>query len=100
MAVFLTGNPDYVPAALLHNLKHNKVLHERVLFVTVQNLDVPEVEPEPRLEVDGARARHPPRHAALRLHGKPQHPARPGGAARPRRGLRPDAGELLPRAAR
>ena len=41
MAVFLTGNPDYVPAALLHNLKHNKVLHERVLFVTVQSLDVP-----------------------------------------------------------
>ncbi len=42
IAIFLTGNPDYVPAALLHNLKHNKVLHERVLFVTVQNLDVPE----------------------------------------------------------
>ncbi len=50
LAVFLTGNPDYVPAALLHNLKHNKVLHERVLFVTVQNLDVPEVEPERRME--------------------------------------------------
>jgi KUP system potassium uptake protein len=43
MAIFMTGNPDYVPAALLHNLKHNKVLHERVLFVTVTNLDVPEV---------------------------------------------------------
>ena len=43
MAVFLTGNPGYVPGALLHNLKHNKVLHEQVLFVTVQNLDVPEV---------------------------------------------------------
>jgi KUP system potassium uptake protein len=42
MAVFLTGNPDFVPGALLHNLKHNKVLHERVLFVTVQNLDRPE----------------------------------------------------------
>ena len=41
MAVFLTGNPDYVPAALLHNLKHNKVLHERVLFVTVQNVERP-----------------------------------------------------------
>jgi KUP system potassium uptake protein len=51
MAVFLTGNPDYVPAALLHNLKHNKVLHEKVLFVTVQNLDVPEAEPERRTEV-------------------------------------------------
>ena len=51
MAVFLTGNPDYVPAALLHNLKHNKVLHERVLFVTVENLDVPEAGPENRATV-------------------------------------------------
>jgi KUP system potassium uptake protein len=51
IAVFLTGNPDYVPAALLHNLKHNKVLHERVLFVTVQNLDVPEAGPDNRTEV-------------------------------------------------
>ncbi len=51
MAVFLTGNPDYVPAALLHNLKHNKVLHERVLFVTVQNLDIPEASAEERMEV-------------------------------------------------
>ncbi len=51
MAVFLTGNPDYVPTSLLHNLKHNKVLHERVLFVTVQNMDEPEVAPERRIEI-------------------------------------------------
>jgi KUP system potassium uptake protein len=51
MAIFLTGNSDYVPAALLHNLKHNKVLHERVLFVTVQNLDEPEAGPDRRTEV-------------------------------------------------
>jgi KUP system potassium uptake protein len=51
LAVFLTGNPDYVPAALLHNLKHNKVLHERVLFVTVQNVDEPEVGHDRRTEV-------------------------------------------------
>ncbi len=51
MAVFLTGNPDYVPTSLLHNLKHNKVLHERVLFVTVQNMDEPEVGPERRIEI-------------------------------------------------
>ena len=51
MAVFLTGNPDYVPAALLHNLKHNKVLHEKVLFVTVTNQDVPEVSAEERSTV-------------------------------------------------
>jgi KUP system potassium uptake protein len=44
IAVFMTGQEDYVPGALLHNLKHNKVLHERVLFVTVHNEDVPFVE--------------------------------------------------------
>ena len=52
LAVFLTGNPEYVPAALLHNLKHNKVLHERVFFVTVHNLDVPEARPGHRLETE------------------------------------------------
>jgi KUP system potassium uptake protein len=43
LAIFMTGNSDYVPGALLHNLKHNKVLHERVIFVTVQNVDTPAV---------------------------------------------------------
>jgi len=44
IAVFMTGQEDFVPGALLHNLKHNKVLHERVLFVTVHNEDVPRAE--------------------------------------------------------
>jgi KUP system potassium uptake protein len=52
MAVFLTGNPDVVPASLLHNLKHNKVLHEKVLFVTIQNLDQPEAGRGNRLKVE------------------------------------------------
>jgi KUP system potassium uptake protein len=47
-AVFMTGNLDFVPNALLHNLKHNKVLHEQVFFVTVHNLDVPEADPGDR----------------------------------------------------
>jgi KUP system potassium uptake protein len=51
VAVFMTGNPDYVPTSLLHNLKHNKVLHENVLFVTVQTADVPEVSQHRRSEV-------------------------------------------------
>jgi KUP system potassium uptake protein len=51
LAVFLTGQPDYVPTSLLHNLKHNKVLHERVLFVTVQTADEPEVSSDRRAEV-------------------------------------------------
>jgi KUP system potassium uptake protein len=42
LAVFLTGNQDYVPTSLLHNIKHNKVLHEQVMFVTVQTTDRPE----------------------------------------------------------
>jgi len=51
LAVFLTSQPDYVPTSLLHNLKHNKVLHEQVLFVTVQNVDEPEVAGDRRAEV-------------------------------------------------
>lgn len=51
LAVFMTGNPDYVPTSLLHNLKHNKVLHENVIFVTVENEDVPEVSSQRRAEV-------------------------------------------------
>jgi KUP system potassium uptake protein len=51
LAVFMTSNPDYVPTSLLHNLKHNKVLHENVLFVTVENEDVPEVSQRRRAEI-------------------------------------------------
>jgi KUP system potassium uptake protein len=40
-AVFLTATPDVTPHALLHNLNHNKVLHERVVFLTVEFRDVP-----------------------------------------------------------
>ena len=52
IAIFLTANADFVPACLLHNLKHNKVLHERVLFVTVQNLDQPEADEGGRILVE------------------------------------------------
>ena len=41
MAVFMNGEADLTPTALLHNLKHNNVLHETNLFVTVNTLDVP-----------------------------------------------------------
>ena len=51
IAIFMTGQADYVPGALLHNLKHNKVLHERVIFVTVLNEDDPQVGADRRREV-------------------------------------------------
>jgi KUP system potassium uptake protein len=50
-AVFLTAETGIVPSALLHNLKHNKVLHERNLFVTVRASEVPRVPAEQRGEI-------------------------------------------------
>jgi KUP system potassium uptake protein len=50
-AVFLSASPDSIPSALLHNLKHNQVLHERVLILTVKVEEVPYVEPARRNEV-------------------------------------------------
>jgi KUP system potassium uptake protein len=51
-AIFLTGNPANTPGALLHNLKHNKVLHERNLVVTVRTADRPTVPLEERARVE------------------------------------------------
>ena len=50
-AVFLTANPDNTPGALLHNLKHNKVLHERNLIVSVRTADRPTVDADERATV-------------------------------------------------
>ena len=52
IAVFMTSQADYLPGALLHNLKHNKVLHERVMFVTALNEDVPQIAADRRRAVD------------------------------------------------
>lgn len=51
-AVFLTAEPGNVPNALLHNLKHNKVLHRQNLFVTVRNQEVPWIGINKRLEIE------------------------------------------------
>jgi KUP system potassium uptake protein len=51
-AVFLTTNPDGVPHALLHSLKHYKALHERVVLTTVKVLDVPRVPESQRVQVE------------------------------------------------
>jgi KUP system potassium uptake protein len=51
-AVFLTAEPGTVPNAMLHNLKHNKVLHENNLFVTVQSHEVPWIGINKRVEIE------------------------------------------------
>jgi KUP system potassium uptake protein len=53
-SVFLSTSADIVPAALLHNLKHNQVLHERVLILNVKVEEVPHVPVEKRIEVHDA----------------------------------------------
>jgi KUP system potassium uptake protein len=48
-AVFLTGDPEFTPTALLHNLKHNKILHEHDVILTVETKNIPRVPIEERV---------------------------------------------------
>ncbi len=54
-AVFMSGNPASAPIALLHNLRHNKVLHERVVILSLTTLDVPLVSEADRVQVEPIR---------------------------------------------
>jgi KUP system potassium uptake protein len=51
-AVFLTGDPAAAPTSLMHNLKHNRVLHERNIILTIKTEDVPRVARHERIEID------------------------------------------------
>ena len=51
-AFFLTGDPEVVPSALLHNIKHNRVLHEQTVLLTVETLRVPYATAEERASVE------------------------------------------------
>ena len=51
-AIFLTSDPDVAPVALMHNLKHNKVLHEKNVILTVQTADRPRVPEDKRVEIE------------------------------------------------
>jgi KUP system potassium uptake protein len=51
-AIFMNGTASRTPNAMLHNLEHNKVLHERVVFVTAKTRQVPHVAADDRLEIE------------------------------------------------
>ncbi len=51
-AFFMSGNPSGTPVALLHNLKHNQVLHERIVILSVRTDEAPHIPPEDRLSID------------------------------------------------
>lgn len=55
-AVFMTSNPTGTPPVLLHHFKHNKVLHQTVVLLTVENLNVPEIADEERVVVTHLQA--------------------------------------------
>jgi KUP system potassium uptake protein len=50
-AVFLTSDPEFAPASLMHNLKHNKVLHERNIILTIAVADMPRVPDDDRVQI-------------------------------------------------
>ena len=50
-AVFLTSDPDFAPTAMLHNLKHNKVLHDHNVILTVVTSDTPRVPEDERVQI-------------------------------------------------
>jgi KUP system potassium uptake protein len=51
-AIFLTSEPDTAPVALMHNLKHNKVLHEKNVILTVRTTETPRVDDDQRLNIE------------------------------------------------
>jgi KUP system potassium uptake protein len=51
-AVYMTAQPDGVPYTLLYNLRHNQVLHERIVFLTVQMQEIPRVPPADRVSIE------------------------------------------------
>jgi len=51
-AIFLTSDPDMTPVALMHNLKHNKVLHERNVVLTVRTADAPRLAEDDRVKIE------------------------------------------------
>jgi len=51
-AIFLTGDPEVAPAALMHNLKHNQVLHEQIIILTVKTVNSPRAPDSERIHIE------------------------------------------------
>ena len=96
-AVFMTTSMTGVPHALLHNLKHNKVLHERVMLLTVRIEDVPFVARRAPDRDQGPWRRLLPDHHPLWLHGGNRCSGRPGPGHQMRPPVQDDGHQLLPR---
>src|SRR4030095_4360712 len=71
-AIFMTRSPTGTPPALVHNLEHNKVLHERVVLITVVTEAIPQVPKEERLEVEDLGHGF---HSVIAHYGFAEHPS-------------------------
>ena len=96
-AIFMSAATRGVPSALLHNIKHNKVLHERVVVLTVKIAEVPYVEPDERIEISrSGPGLLPPGAAITASWKKPTFPPRSSTAEMCGGAVRDDADQLLP----
>ena len=74
-AVFLTSDPNVAPSSFMHNLKHNKVVHERVVMMCVRTETAPaRAARRSAIEIEKLSPDFIARHAAFRLHGAPRIP--------------------------
>ena len=96
-AVFLTADASHTPAAFLHNLKHNKVLHERIIMLQVETMDVPRVADRQPRRGRAAGQGLPYGDRPLRLHRAARRAGRAARLPAARHRLRRDGDQLLPR---
>ena len=87
-AVFLTSDPNFVPTALLHNLKHNKVLHEHNVILTIETAQTPRVGPADRVRMETISDKFATVRLALRFHGIAERSEGPGDRAEARLAIR------------
>ncbi len=99
-AVFLTSDPKSAPTALMHSLKHYKVLHEKNVIISVETTHTPRVESAKRVRHRAGRLDLHAGQAALRLYGDAEHSAGAGNRAQARLAVRHHVDVVLPVAPR
>ena len=95
-AVFLTSDPEFAPTALLHSLKHYKVLHEKNVILTIETADTPRVDRGRARAHRAGRRDLLARRAALRLHGDAERAEGAGDRAQARLAVRHHVDVVLP----
>ena len=94
-AVFFTSDPEFAPTALLHSLKHYKVLHEKNVILTINTADTPRVRDDDRVHIAPVSSIFP-RDRALRFHGNAERAEGAGDCTQARLAVRHHVDVVLP----